>query len=83
MDSREHTPPFGPAPIGALAALNNYELNIYSRTGQLVFSSHNPYERWYGYANGLRNAGSYVWLATYSIANKKRVQKTGVLTLFW
>jgi gliding motility-associated-like protein len=47
--------------------LSNYELSIYSRWGQLVFSSKNPSEGWDGKdkLNPLPT-GSYIWICQYN-----------------
>lgn len=53
-------------PLGAVAALNKFELFVYNRWGQLVFESKSPTNGWDGTINGQEAPmAAYVWLMRY------------------
>jgi len=53
-------------PLGAVAALNKFELLVYNRWGQLVFESKSPTNGWDGTINGQdAPMAAYVWLMRY------------------
>jgi len=53
-------------PLGAVSALNKFELLVYNRWGQLVFESNSPNDGWDGTINGQdAPAAAYVWLMRY------------------
>jgi gliding motility-associated-like protein len=61
-----------------------YNIRIYSRWGQLVFSSNNVSEHWDGkMKNLLQPGGSYVYIVTYSFYGQedKQLMQKGAFTL--
>jgi gliding motility-associated-like protein len=57
---------FGPAIMGC--AIDQYELNIYNRYGELVFTTHDPYKKWDGYLGGKPSGNyTYVYHCVYTI----------------
>lgn len=73
----------GFGPLGGRGALQNYQLHIFNRWGQVVFSSANPYEQWRGRFNNQRiDGGVFSWVATYNYQGQPVViKKTGLVTL--
>lgn len=62
--------------------IRNYQLNIYDRAGQLIFSSQDPYYKWNGMYKAIASqAGTYVWAASYSLNGRKRFRKGSVILL--
>ena len=48
-------------PLGNVAELSNYHLQVYNRYGQIIFSSKDPFKRWNGfYKSKLNSPGSYI-----------------------
>lgn len=72
---------FGPLPQTALAEISNYELKVFNRAGQNVFSSNNPSIPWDGRFGGSTESGIYVWYANFTIAHRKKVSQKGTLFL--
>jgi gliding motility-associated-like protein len=72
----------GFGPLGNLAAVNNYQLRVYNRWGQVVFFSTNPYAQWDGKMNG-RDAdiGTFIWTASFAINNQPIENRKGTVTL--
>lgn len=72
----------GFGPLGNLAAVNNYQLRVYNRWGQVVFFSTNPYAEWDGKING-RDAdiGTFIWTASFAINNQPIENRKGTVTL--
>lgn len=74
-------------PVGAVAALNNFELLVYNRWGQLIFESNSPTNGWDGIINGQdAPAAAYVWLMRYeslesSFQAAQEVVQRGVINL--
>lgn len=67
---------------GNVIAARNYQLLIYNRWGQLVFSTRNPIERWNGTFKGKPvDAGSFSWYATYTLSGAGKRTKKGNLIL--
>ncbi len=70
---------FGPG--GKLGGVTNYTLRIYSRMGDIVFQTNDPYRQWDGRIKNLMAAsGSYVWTASYEVNGRKKSRK-GTLVL--
>ena len=68
-------------PLGNLAGIKNYQLRIYNRYGQIIFSSSNPYEKWDGKFRGEKlNSQSFTWIAVFDLNNKNTLRK-GMLIL--
>ncbi|MBU2557949.1 MAG: gliding motility-associated C-terminal domain-containing protein [Bacteroidetes bacterium] len=74
-------------PLGAVSALNNFQLLIYNRWGQLVFESNSPDDGWDGTINGAAApVAAYVWLMRYeslesSFQAAQEVVQRGVVNL--
>jgi len=70
-------------PIGNIAAITSFSMNVYGRWGELLFTSTNPYNKWNGKFKGTdADQGVYVWFAVYSINNKpKQTQKGTVMII--
>lgn len=75
--------------LGAVSALENFQLYVYNRWGQLVFETADPNEGWNG---SLMNSGqmlpmgSYTWVLYYESAesryqSRQKVDQRGVVTL--
>ncbi|HNF45015.1 MAG TPA: gliding motility-associated C-terminal domain-containing protein [Ferruginibacter sp.] len=72
----------GFGPLGNISAISNYQLNIFNRYGELVFSSKDPSERWNGYYKGkLNSPGSYAWYATFVFKGIIKRAEQGTITL--
>ena len=73
-------PAFGP--IGDLGSIEKYNIKIYNRYSELVFSSGDPYKKWDGTFKALPvNTGGYVWIAIYNVHGQKPVSKKGTILL--
>ena len=62
----------------------DYTFCIYNRWGQLVFTSHNPADRWEGKYHGTpQETGTYMYLLEYRVQNvfRKHVQKGDFLLI--
>ena len=76
-------------PVGDVGALSDYHLRIYSRWGQIVFDTQNPFEKWNGlFKSKTLATESYIWLASYRIngeyfANKKGVSQKPLFATQW
>ncbi len=69
-------------PIGNLQALTNFNMQVYGRWGQLIFSTSNPFNKWNGKQNNIdMDLGIYVWKANYSINNKPQQFKNGTVMI--
>ena len=65
-------------PPGMISNLKNF--SIYNRWGQLVFSTSNILQGWYGKFNGvLADSGTYVWSITYLSLQNKNMQVSGIV----
>lgn len=71
---------FGPG--GRLDLVKNYSFKVYSRYGDLVYSSTDPYHQWNGKIKGTAAAtGTYIWHAAYQVAGRNRTQKGTIVLL--
>ena len=62
--------------------ITRFNIQIFNRWGQLVFSSSNILESWDGKLNGsFCEPGVYSWVIYYELNNKTRVSNKGTLTL--
>jgi gliding motility-associated-like protein len=69
-------------PLGTLSAVKDFTLQIYSRWGQVVFASADPYYKWDGKIKGLdAGPGTYVWFAEYSFNGQPKKAKKGTVVL--
>lgn len=71
---------FGPA--GNLFLITDFVLKVYNRTGVLVYSSYNAYQRWDGQLNGTPLApANFVYVAEYRYRGMKKIQKGNVVLI--
>jgi gliding motility-associated-like protein len=67
-------------PIGDLASLKDFSLFIFNRWGQMVFESHNPYQKWNGkYKGKLVTMEVLVWKSTYKLYSASVTEKKGTI----
>lgn len=72
----------GFGPLGNLSAVSNYQMHIYSRYGEIVFRSKDPYEKWNGYYRSKQNSpGNYVWFASYTFKGQYKRTDQGSVTV--
>jgi gliding motility-associated-like protein len=67
-------------PLGNLALVSDYRLQVFNRYGQLVFSSDNPFRKWDG-AGGKDPMAAYTWIASYTYKKAMRKIQRGTLVL--
>ncbi|MBS4044506.1 MAG: gliding motility-associated C-terminal domain-containing protein [Chitinophagaceae bacterium] len=68
--------------IGNINALTFYQLFVYNRNGELIFSSSNSSKKWDGTIKGKKlDNGSYTWYASYSINNQPLQMQKGTIIL--
>jgi len=68
--------------LGNVNALTSFQLQVYGRWGQLVFSTSNPFEKWNGKYKGIdMDLGVYVFTATYTINNQTPKTQKGTLMI--
>jgi gliding motility-associated-like protein len=73
----------GFGPLGNIAAISNYHLQVFNRYGELVFNSKDPLERWNGYYKSkLNSPGSYAWQVRYTYKNQFKRNEQGTVTMF-
>jgi len=69
-------------PLGNTAAISNYDLKIYNRYGEIVFSCKDPSVRWNGvYKSKANTQGSFVWFATYTYKSQYKRSEQGSVTI--
>jgi gliding motility-associated-like protein len=69
-------------PIGNIASITSFTMNVYGRWGELLFATTNPYNKWDGKFKGTdADDGTYVWFAVYSINNKPKQTQKGTITI--
>lgn len=67
-------------PVGDLASLKDFSLFIFNRWGQLVFESHNPYQKWNGkYRGKLVTMEVLVWKSVYKLYSSGVTEKKGTI----
>ena len=72
----------GFGPLGTLYAVSDYQLNIYNRWGQTIFTSSNPFNKWDGrMKDKILATGTYVWIAQYSFNKMPKKVKKGTILL--
>jgi gliding motility-associated-like protein len=64
-----------------IGRLDNFELLIYNRWGQLVFRTNSAAIGWDGTINGTTNTGTYVWLCKYKFVNEPVKTARGTVTV--
>ena len=73
----------GFGPLGTLFAVSQFNLRVYNRWGQIIFSTNDPFKKWNGSTkDNILSTGTYVWMAEY-IFNKmpKKVKKGTILLM--
>lgn len=69
-------------PKNAFVSADGYTFSIYSRFGDLFFTTHNPYEGWDGYFNGhVAPMGVYIYRLVYRLPDGTLYKKEGSCTL--
>ncbi len=69
-------------PMGSVAAAKSYQLNIYDRWGQLVYTSKNPNEKWSGHPySKTGETNLYTWYCEYVLPGQSRSLKKGTVLL--
>lgn len=69
-------------PVNSFVSVNNYIFSIYSRAGQLLFQTKDPYMGWDGKMNGvIVPAGVYVYRLSYTNPDGTFFEKSGSVTL--
>ncbi len=59
-----------------------YQLSIYNRWGQKIFSTNNPNSGWDGtYKSGQQNTSTFVWVCTYQFAGETVKTQKGTILL--
>ncbi|HWR32844.1 MAG TPA: gliding motility-associated C-terminal domain-containing protein, partial [Chitinophagaceae bacterium] len=67
---------------GVSGHLVSYNLKLFDRNGQIVFSSKNPYAGWDGKLKGAeQNSGIFVFMCYHRFINKAEVMQKGTLML--
>jgi len=69
-------------PKNAFVSGDGYTFSIYSRFGDLFFTTHDPYQGWDGYFNGrVAPMGVYIYKLTYKLPDGTIYKKDGSCTL--
>ena len=69
-------------PLNVCEAISNYQLNIFDRYGNLVFTTNNKYAVWNGYTKGQKNqSGTFVWHCQYINEQGNTLQQKGTVVL--
>ena len=59
-----------------------YQLQIFNRWGQMIYSTSDPYGEWDGkFANELQPAGTYVWITRFTDRGGKKQTMQGCVVL--
>jgi hypothetical protein len=66
--------------LGNLAMVRDFSLKVFNRWGELVFEATDPSKKWLPALSGLGNM-SFIWLAEYSLPNRGKQVRKGVVTL--
>ncbi len=73
-------PGFGP--VGDLASLKKFNMVVYNRYGQAVFTSSDPFTKWDGTIRGkAQETQSFVWISTYTQVGRQQQVKKGMITI--
>jgi gliding motility-associated-like protein len=71
-------------PYGNLSTVKDYTLIVYSRWGQVVFKSNEPFKKWDGRVKGSDpQRGTYVWIAKYTNKGVKNITQKGTVTIVY
>ena len=67
---------------GVSGHLVSYNLKVFDRNGQIVFSSKNPFAGWDGTIKGVQqNSGIFVFMSYHRFINKEEVMQKGTMML--
>ena len=67
-----------------LDQLEMYELFIYNRWGELIFTSNNPYDAWNGRKNGsIVPSGGYLYSVAYKEPRKELIERNGHIIVLY
>ncbi|HWR32970.1 MAG TPA: gliding motility-associated C-terminal domain-containing protein, partial [Chitinophagaceae bacterium] len=67
---------------GVSGHLVSYHLKVFDRSGQIVFSSKNPFAGWDGKLKGVeQNSGVFVFMSYHRFINKAEVMQKGTMML--
>jgi gliding motility-associated-like protein len=68
--------------LGNLAVVSNYTLKVFNRWGEMVFATTDPSKKWSGRpGNDGFGTMSFIWLAEYTLPNRGKQTRKGVVTL--
>lgn len=71
-------------PVLAYVDASNYELTIFNRWGQAIWTTHDPYEPWDGKVDGtFVPQGVYAYYCTFQNGAEKRFERRGTVTCLW
>ncbi|HEX2616866.1 MAG TPA: gliding motility-associated C-terminal domain-containing protein, partial [Flavobacteriales bacterium] len=71
-------------PSLAYTDVNNYELTIFNRWGQAIWTTTDPYEAWDGQVDGSYvPQGVYAYYCTFRNGADKRFERRGTVTCLW
>lgn len=69
-------------PLGSLATISQYQLQIYNRWGQRIFFSTDPMKKWDGRVGGVTTDGNiFIWFAEYKLPGKDKQFRKGTILL--
>lgn len=72
----------GFGPLGSLLSLSDYQLRVYNRWGERIFSSTNPFEKWSGKVGGMITDGNlFVWYAEFTRPGTGKEFRKGIVVL--
>jgi len=66
---------------GTVGILESYQLSIFNRYGQIVFTTNNIATGWDGKYKGKLMAGTYTWICNYTFRSRKAETETGSFIL--
>ena len=68
--------------LGSTLLISSYQLKVFNRYGQLIFTTRNPLQKWDGRQFGkAADSGVYVWLVEYLDKNLRFVKRKGTVIL--
>jgi gliding motility-associated-like protein len=68
--------------LGSIAAVSNYQLQVYNRWGQRVFYTIDPFTKWDGRTRGLAADGNiFTWFAEYQLPGREKQFRKGTVLL--
>ncbi len=68
--------------LGSIAAISNFQLQVYNRWGQRVFFTKDPFKKWDGKLGGITTDGNlFVWFAEYQLPGQEKQFRKGTVLL--